>query len=354
MWSVPALEITDEQRLELERRVRAHSSTQREAKRARAMLLAGDGVPNRRIAPLVGMAERYVGLWRRRFEAAGLAGLEDAPRPGRPRVYGHDERVRIVATATTAAPDPASHWSHSQLAERLAEDGVPISASQIGRILADLDIKPHLCRSWITRQDGPEFWERAGDVCGLYLNPPDNSLVLSVDEKKNVPARTPTHPSRPAGPGRAATRESEYVRNGVLDTLFAAFDVGTGEVLAAEDAQSNSAANFIAFLEGVDERVERDLDIHLILDNGSSHVARATAAWLADHPRFHAHYTPPHASWLNQVELWFSILSRRLLKRGEFASVADLVDKIMAFIAEYNYKAKPFRWTYDGSPLKVA
>ena len=354
MWNVAAVELTQRQRVELERRVRAHTSTQRAAKRARIILLAAEGVPSRQIAKAVGISEEFVAVWRRRFAERGLAGLEDEKRSGRPRVYGHDERVRIVATATTVSPDPSSHWSHAQLAERLAEDGVEISASQIGRILADLNIKPHLVRSWITRTDGPEFWERAADVCGLYLDPPDNALVLSVDEKKNVPARTPTHPSRPAAPGRRARRESEYVRNGMLDTLFAAFDVASGQVLAAEDAVSNSAVDFIAFLEGIDERIDAGLDIHLVLDNGSSHVAKATAAWLAEHPRFHAHYTPPHASWLNQVELWFSILTRRLLKRGEFGSVDELVDKIMAFIADYNYKAKPFRWTYDGSPLKVA
>jgi transposase len=354
MWSVAAVEITDEQRGELERRVRAHTSSQREAKRARIILLAADGVPGRQIAARVGISEEYVATWRRRFAEEGVDGLRDQRRSGRPRVYGHDDRVRIVATATSASPEPASHWSHAQLAERLADDGVEISASQVGRILADLDIKPHLVRSWITREDGPEFWERAADVCGLYLDPPDNALVLSVDEKKNVPARTPTLPSRPAAPAKRATRESEYVRNGMLDTLFAAFDVASGQVVAAEDAPSNSAANFIAFLEGVDQRVPAQLAIHLVLDNGSSHVAKATAAWLETHPRFHAHYTPPHASWLNQVELWFSILTRRLLKRGEFASVDELVAKIMAFIGEYNYKAKPFRWTYDGSPLKVA
>ena len=355
MWNVAPVEITDEQRVELNRRVRAHTSTQRAAKRARIILLAAQGMPSRQIAKRVGISEAYVAGWRRRFVARGMAGLDDEPRPGRPRVYGHDDRVRIVATATSVTPEPASHWSHAQLAERLAEEGVEISASQIGRILADLDIKPHLVRSWITRRDdGPEFWEQAGDVCGLYLDPPDNALVISVDEKKNMVARSGTRPSRAVGPGQVATQESEYVRNGMLDTLFAAFDTQTGQVIAAEDAASNSAVNFIAFLESIDEMVESSLEIHLVLDNGSSHVAKATAAWLDEHPRFHAHYTPPHASWLNQVELWFSILSRRLLKRGDFGSVDELIDKIMAFIAEYNYKAKPFRWTYDGSPLKVA
>lgn len=352
MWSVAPLVISAEERTELERRVRAHTTPQRAVKRARIVLLAADGVSGHQIAQRVGISEEYVAQWRRRFSQDRLKGLEDRPRSGRPRVYGHDDRVRIVATATTVSPEATSHWSHAQLADALSDMG--ISASQIGRILGDLDIKPHLVRSWITRQDSPEFWERAADVCGLYLNPPDNALVLSVNEKKNIPARTPTKPSTPATPGKTARRESEYVRNGTLDTLFAAFDVGSGELVAAGDATSNSALNFIAFLAEIDAMVADDRDIHLVLDNGSSHVAKATAAWLTAHPRFHAHYPPPHAGWLNQVELWFSILSRRLLKRGEFASVDELIDKITAFIADYNTKAKPFRWTYDGSPLKVA
>lgn len=352
MWTAPALEITDEQRVELERRTRAHTSTQRAARRARIVLMAAEGVPSRQIAKAVGMSEEYIAVWRRRFGEQGLPGLEDAKRPGRPRIYGHDARIRIVATATSVTPEPASHWSHADLADHLRTE-IGISASQIGRILASLDIKPHLVRTWITRRDDPEFYERAAEVCGLYLDPPDGAVVISVDEKKNVPARTPTQPSRPTAPGQVATRESEYVRNGMLDTLFAAFDVASAKVLTASEATSNSAVNFTAFLEEVDRCVGKDLDIHLVLDNGSSHTAKATAAWLEAHPRFHAHHTPAHASWLNQVELWFSILSRRLLKRGEFASVEDLVAKIMAFIAGYNAKAKPFAWTYDASPLKV-
>lgn len=293
-----------------------------------------------------------MGRWRSRFEKDRLAGLKDAPGRGRPRTYGHDERLRVVAKATSKPPDPETHWSHRLLAEALAPE-LGISASHVGRILADLDIKPHLIRGWITREDNPEFWERAADVCGLYLSPPENALVLSVDEKKAIPAREPAKPTQPVAPGRPARKESEYVRHGVLDTLFTALEVHSGQVRAAE-ASSNSAPNFIGFLEDIDRSVCSDLDIHLVLDNGSSHVAKATKTWLAEHPRFHAHYTPTHASWLNQVELFLSILQRQILKRGEFSSVEDLVTKIKAFIVEYNRRARPFRWTYDGSPLKAA
>lgn len=350
MSTLPPLAVSDEERAELERRVRAHTTPQRMVRRCRLVLLASAGVPNRRIAPETGMNETQVGVWRRRFEAERLAGLEDRPRSGRPRVYGHDERLRIVATVTSTKPETASQWSHALIAQTLAEMG--ISASQVGRILADLDIKPHLVRSWLTRPQDPEFWERAAEVCGLYLSKPTNALVLSVDEKTAIPARSPARPTRPVTQGRPERREFEYRRNGTA-CLMTALDVHSGTVIAS-DVPRNDAASFVGFLEELDTKVSPVLGVHLILDNGSSHVAKATKAWLAEHPRFVVHHTPKHASWLNQVELFFSILSRRLLRRGEFNSREDLVAKIMAFIAEHNRRAKPFRWTYDGSPLKVA
>jgi transposase len=207
-------------------------------------------------------------------------------------------------------------------------------------------------RGWITRPDDPGFWERAADICGLYLVPPTNALVLSVDEKTGIGARSRTRPATPPAPGHPTRQEHEYVRHGTA-TLLAALDVHRGGVLQATDLDRNTAANFISFLDELDARVPPGLEVHVVLDNGSSHIANATRWWFVDHPRFHAHYTPTHASWLNQVELFFSILARRLLKRGEFASVEDLVAKVMAFIADYNRTAKPFRWTYDGRPLKA-
>jgi transposase len=335
MPTVPPLAITDAERAELQRLVRAHTTPQRAAKRARIVLLAADGIPNRQIAAQMGMHEHTVAQWRHRFEAERLAGLQDRKRPGRPPVYGHDQRLRIVAT----------------VAKELADMG--ISASQIGRILADLDLKPHRVRSWITRPDDPGFWERAADICGLYLVPPTNALVLSVDEKTGIGARSRTRPTRPPAPGRPTRQEHEYVRHGTA-TLLAALDVHGGGIVQATDLDRNTATNFIDFLDDLDAKIPAGLGVHLVLDNGSSHIANATRWWFVDHPRFHPHYTPTHASWLNQVELFFSILARRLLKRGEFHSVQDLVGKVMAFIADYNRTARPFRWTYDGRPLKAS
>ena len=350
MWTVAPLSISDEERRELERRVRAHTTAQRDLKRARVVLLAAEGVANRRIAREVGLAEEYVGMWRRRFEKDRLKGLEDLPRSGRPRTYGHDERLKIVAAATAERPEFDSQWSHRLLADYL--DDLGISASQVGRILAELDIKPHQVRGWLTRKHDPLFWELAADICGLYLSQPTNALVLSVDEKTAIAARSRTHPSRPAGPGQSQRVEFEYVRHGTA-SIIAALDVHSGAVVA-EEIPRNDSVHFIEFLAQIHRRVEPHLDIHLILDNGSSHVSKATTLWLAEHPRFQVHYTPKHASWLNQIELVFSILTRRLLRRGEFSSTEELVAKIMLWIAEYDRTAKPFAWTYEGKPLKVA
>jgi transposase len=350
MWTLVPLAITDDERLALERRVRAHTTAQRMVRRCLVVLMAADGVPNRRIAPEVGLSENQVGVWRRRFEKERLAGLEDLRRSGRPRVYGHDERLKIVAAATSQRPEFDSQWSHRLLADYLSDLG--ISASQVGRILAELDIKPHQVRGWLTRKDDPSFWERAADVCALYLSPPTNALVLSVDEKTAIAARSRKHPTKPASPGLPERVEFEYRRHGTA-SIIAALDVHSGNVVA-EDIPRNNSTHFIGFLERIDHDIDSALDIHLILDNGSSHVSKATKAWLAAHPRFHVHHTPKHASWLNQVELVFSILTRRLLRRGEFASREELVGKIMAWINEYDRTAKPFAWTYDGKPLKVA
>lgn len=350
MWSLEPLEITKAERQRLEHIVRAHKSPQRLVRRARVVLLAAYGWPNRQIAPEVGLSENSVGVWRRRFEVDRMNGLKDMPRTGRPRLYGHDERLQIVAAATAERPEFDSQWSHRLLADYLGDLG--ISASQVGRILADLDIKPHQIRGWLTRKNDPTFWERAADVCGLYLSAPTNAVVLSIDEKTAIAARSRKHPTKRVTPGKRERVEFEYRRHGVA-SIVAALDVHTGEVLA-DAIPRNNADNFIEFLTQIDRITDPALTIHLILDNGSSHVAKKTKAWIVAHPRFEVHYTPKHASWLNQVELVFSILTRRLLRRGEFASRDELVAKIMAWIAEYDRTAKPFAWTYEGKPLKVA
>jgi transposase len=345
MWSVKPLVLTIDEHDELERRVRAQTTSHRDRQRGEVVLLAANGVPRSQIAPTVGLSQQAVCRWRRRFLDSGLKGLDDASRSGRPLVYGPTDRLVLMAKVTEEHPQFSSQWSHSELHEAMTTAGISISASQIGRILAADDVKPHRVEGWLTRKDTPEFWERAADVCGLYLSPPENAVVLSIDEKTGIQATSRKHPTRPPRPGRPARREFEYVRHGTA-SLMAAMDVATGKVFAT-DIVRNDSITFTSFLEEIDEEIGDDLAIHIVMDNGSSHTSNATKAWLVEHPRFVVHHTPVHASWLNQVEAFFSILTAKLLRRGEFDSRDDLVTKMLAFIEHHSEAAKPFKWVYD-------
>lgn len=374
------LEITDEERAELERRVRSNTVQARVAQRARIILLAADGLSNRAIGERVGMHCNQVGEWRHRFELDRLAGLLDGDRPGRPPVYDHDDVLLLVKTVTEDPPDEATRWTMAALAGRMAEQGVPISASQCWRICKALDLKPWQVQSWMTSHD-PAFWEKAGDVCGLYLNPPENALVWSVDEKTGIQAKSRINPTRPAVPAAGAVdtvrpvepdegppptggdggrrakgipvhREFEYQRNGTVK-LFAALNVHDGGV-AGWVTDSTRSANFVAFLQDLVDQTPPGLELHCIVDNLSAHGTKLVEEFLEKNQHVFLHRTPTHASWLNQVELWFSIMERRLLRHGEFTSTDQLADRIIEFIKAYNRQAKPFRWTYEGRPLKVA
>ena len=321
------------------------------AKRARIILLAADGRSNRHIGELVDLHYNQVGLWRARYSEFGLAGLEDEARRGRPCVYDHDDVLLLVKTVTEPPPGGATRWTMEALAEAMADHGVPISASQVWRICKALDLKPWQVESWMTSHD-PDFWERAGDVCGLYLNPPENALVWSVDEKSGIQAKSRINPTLPAVPGIAARREFEYRRHGTA-VLFAGLNVHEGTV-AGWVTDSTRSDNFVDFLGDLVDQTPLGLDLHCIVDNLSAHSTAKVDDFLVANPHVHLHFTPTHASWLNQVELFFSILERRLLRRGEFASVEELAERIIAFINDYNRRAKPFRWTYDGRPLMAA
>jgi transposase len=345
MWTVEPLAVTAEERTELERRLRAQTTAHRDRQRARVVLLAADGVSGRKISKEVGLSPQAVCKWRIRFRDHGLPGLEDAERSGRPPVYGPTDRLVLMAKVTSELPEFTSQWSHSELHDAMVEAGIGISASQIGRILAADDVRPHKVEGWLTRRDSPEFWERATDICGLYLSPPDNAVVLSIDEKTSVQAKERKHPTTPVRAGRPARREFEYRRHGTA-SLVASLDVATGKV-TARDIVRNDSVTFIAFLEEIEQSIPEDLEIHVVLDNGSSHTSKATKAWFAAHPRFVVHHTPAHASWLNQVECFFSILTRKVLRRGEFSSREDLVAKMLAFVAHHSESAKPFKWVYD-------
>ncbi|MFJ8478491.1 IS630 family transposase [Kitasatospora sp. NPDC094011] len=353
MASAVAVELGDVARGRLERLAVSVTAQVRQVLRAKIVLAAADGLANSAIARELEVSVNTVRKWRGRFAATGPPGLDDAKRSGRPRTYGGEVRVAVVAAATSAPPHPESTWSHRAIAERVAQTVFSrISSSQVGRVLADLDLKPHRVRGWLTRRDTPDFWDRTTDICRLYRTPPAGAVVLSIDEKTAIAARSRKHPTVVAGPGTPVRQEFEYRRHGTA-SIVAALDVRTGEVLT-EPVARNDAVTFTAFLDHLDAVIDLDKEIHVVLDNGASHTARHTKAWFATHPRWHVHWTPPHASWLNQVELFFSALTRRVLRHGDFANRDDLIDKMETYVIKHNQTAKPYRWTYDGTPLKTA
>jgi transposase len=327
----------------LEAITRRASAPQALVRRARIVLLAHQGWPNAQIARELGCTVTTVRAWRRRFARRGMPALADRPRSGRPEVYGPDVRLAVVAAATSVPPEGTSVWTHALIAARLA--GTGISVSQTGRILADLDLAPHKVRGWLNRRDDDQFWDQAAAVCDVYLRPPPGAVVVCIDEKTGIQAKYRKYPERPARRGRAARREFEYVRGGTV-SIIAALHVVTGQVIA-EPIERNNSVTFISFLHRLDQCTDPRLKIHLIMDNGSSHTSRATRAWITAHPRISVTYTPKHASWLDMAEMWFGVLTRALLRRGEFTSRADLITKITGFAIRYNRTARPWKWAYD-------
>src|SRR5450631_340447 len=327
----------------LEAIVRRASSPQSAVLRARIVLLAHAGWPDSRIAAGLGCAVNTVRTWRRRFTRGGIPALSGRPRSGRPEVYGPDVRLAIVAAATSAPPEGESAWTHASIAAHLASTG--ISASQAGRILAGLELAPHRVRGWLNRRDDDQFRAQAAAVCEVYLRPPPGTVVICIDEKTGIQAKYRKYPEQPAAPGRLARREFEYVRNGTV-SIIAALHVATGQVIT-EPVARNDSVTFTGFLHRLDQCTDPRLNIHLVMDNGSSHTSRATRAWIAAHPRITVTCTPKHASWLDMAELWFSILTRALLRRGEFTSRAGLIEKITGFTIRYNRTARPWNWAYD-------
>lgn len=346
-----ALVVDGDDRVELERRVRSRTAEARVVQRARIVLLAADGESNRAIGDKVGLHYNQVGLWRRRYADDGLAGLDDELRPGRPPVYDHDQVLTMVHLVTTTPPDESSRWSCELIAREMNDRGVPISPSQVWRIFDALDLKPWQTTSWMTSHD-PEFWVKAGDVCALYLDPPHNAVVWSVDEKTGIQAKSRINPTTPAAPGRRRRQEFEYQRHGTA-VLFAGLNVHDGTV-AGWVTDSSRSSNFVEFLGDLVAQTPKGMELHAIIDNLSAHGTPGVEAFLDEHPHVFLHNTPTHASWLNQVELFFSIMQRRLIRYGEFDSVDHLADRIIEFIKTYNQRARPFRWTYDGRPLRVA
>lgn len=347
------IDLGDRERAELERVVRAGTSERRMVERAQIVLCAAEGRSAKRIAAEVGCALNTAKKWRGRFEERGLDGLKDLPRPGKPLLHDHATRARLIAKACTRpGPTPQGQrrerWTYEELA---AEVGM--SASHAHQILRAADVRPHLTEQWVMSELGPDFDERAAEVCGLYLDPPENTLVVSIDEKTGIQAKGLARPDTRPEPGKLARRDNEYVRNGTQN-LFACLEVHSGEV-AAMASKTRDRFDLIAFLEMLDAGIPEveGRQIVAITDNLSTRTTQEVEDWLKVHPRWRFQFTPTHASWLNQIEIFFSILARRLLKHGHFDSEADLVEQMLCFVETYNQTAKPFAWTYTGKVLSA-
>ncbi|MGH7640619.1 MAG: IS630 family transposase [Candidatus Dormibacteria bacterium] len=331
----PALLLTADQRSRLELWSRSRTLPQREVQRARVILLAAEGRPNTEIGRQVGCSKPTVLLWRARFCRGGLAGLEDAPGRGRPAVLGKELSQRVLSTTMSPPPKGHSHWSSRQVAEVLG-----VSATTVRTIWRQHRLQPHRSRTFKFSQD-PDLASKVTDVVGLYLHPPEKAVVLSVDEKSQIQALDRTQPLLPMRPGQVERRTHDYVRHGTT-TLFAALDVATGEVTGRCYAHHRHQ-EFLRFLRLVARSYPRG-QIHLVLDNYATHKHPEVQLWLLRHPRFHLHFTPTSASWMNQVECWFSILHRQAIRRGVFQSLAALRLAIQRFLDAWNDQKHPFAW----------
>jgi transposase-like protein/transposase len=313
---------------------RAGTTEQRKAMRARIVLRAAQGAANVEVARELGVSIPTVLLWRRRFKERGLAGLEDAPHPGRPRTYGREVRERILAETLTP-PEGMTHWSRERMARR-----VGVSPSTVGRVWREGRLQPHRLETFKYSSD-PDLVAKVTDIVGLYLAPPERAIVLSVDEKTQIQALDRTQPMLPLRAGDPARWSHDYTRHGTL-SLFAALEVGSGRV-TDQARERHTGADFLAFLRLLARTYPRG-EVHVILDNASTHKTPDVQAWLARHRRFTFHFTPTSASWLNQVETWFGILTRQAIRRGSFESVRALVAAIERFTRAWNAGATPFTW----------
>jgi transposase len=338
------LTLTPADREVLERWTRRRTTAQALARRARIVLACAEpGATNSGVARALRVSRPTVLTWRRRFAARGPDGLLDEPRPGAPRTITDADVERVITLTLETPPPDATHWSTRRLAAAAG-----MSQTAVSRIWRAFALRPHRAETFKLSTD-PLFIEKVRDIVGLYLNPPDHALVLCVDEKPQIQAKAPTAPVLPMRPGQVERRTHDYLRRGTTD-LFAALDVKAGRVIGACRPRHRSL-EFRAFLDQIDANVPAELDVHLILDNAATHKTRLIRDWLAKRPRYHVHFTPTSASWLNLVESWFALLTARQLKRGAFRSTGELEAAIRRYIAATNAAPKPFVWTKSADEI---
>jgi transposase len=349
MRKIERILIGDADRQRLERLVRDRNTPQKVVWRARIVLLASDGLTAEAIAAAVGKSLLTVRRWRRRYVAKGVDGLlKDATRPPRRKPLPIEKIKQVVHMTLHEKPPNATHWSLRSMAAAAG-----ISRTSVQRIWRAHGLKPHLTRTFKVSRD-KNFAAKVEDVVGLYLNPPDRALVLCVDEKSQIQALDRTQPGLPIKKGRAGTMTHDYKRNGTT-TLFAALDMLTGKVIGTCMARHRQR-EFLRFLELIDHQTPAGLDLHLVVDNYATHKTPAVKRWLKAHPRFHLHFIPTSASWLNMVERFFAEITRKRIRRGTFNSVAELQSAIMDYLENHNADPKPFVWTKSAGEIleKVA
>ena len=328
--------ISVEQREELENWSRRPKTAQALAMRSRIVLLAADGCNNRSIAKQLSTTAQTVGKWRRRFLASGCDGLLDEPRPGTSRKLTDKEVELVLARTLESQPEAVTHWSTRDMAKACG-----LSQSSISRIWRAFSLAPHRAETFKLSKD-PLFIEKVRDIVGLYLDPPDRALVLCVDEKSQIQALDRTAPLLPMRPGQIERRTHDYARHGTT-SLFAALDTKSGNLIGQTQRRHRSV-EFRAFLDTIEQNVPPELDVHLILDNYGTHKTQLIRDWLAKRPRFHLHFTPTSASWLNLVERWFAMLTEKQLRRGVHRSTKELETAIRNYIQHHNKNPKPFVW----------
>lgn len=344
MRVAPTVTLTESQREQLESNVRGRSLPARVVERSRIVLLAAAGRRDSDIAAALNITPHKAARWRARFLELGLAGLEkDAVRPGRPVLIDADKTQLVVTKTTQELPPHATQWSTRTMA---AATG--LSEASVRRIWHAHGLKPHVVESFKLSND-PRFSEKLEDIVGLYLNPPEHALVLSLDEKSQIQALDRTQPGLPLKPGRGATMTHDYKRHGTT-TLFAALNVADGQVIGA-CMQQHRHQEWLKFLRLVDRTTPADKQLHLIADNYATHKHPKVQRWLAKHKRFHMHFTPTSASWLNMIERFFRDLTANRVRRGVFHSVPELVAAIDGYIAQHNQQPKPFVWTAKATDI---
>jgi transposase len=347
-----AIELSETERGELDALLRRHGTTQAVALRARIVLLAAEGLTNTAIAGRLGIDQHTAGKWRHRFARDRRDGLHDEPRPGAPRQIGDDPIAETIRRTLETLPAGATHWSLRSMAKVAG-----YAPSTIHRIWQAFGLQPHRQETFKLSTD-PLFVEKVRDIVGLYLHPPDRAVVLCVDEKlpwlpgpilvvgperEEIQALDRTQPLLPLRPGQVERRTHDYKRHGTT-SLFAALDVAAGNVIG-RCFPRHRAQEFRRFLDAIETNVPADLEVHVVLDNAGSHKTKLIRDWLAKRPRWHVHFTPTSASWLNQVERFFGSLTERALRRGVHRSTTQLEAAIHAYIDAHNAAPKPFRWT---------